>query len=93
MTSHSGDVGTSSLTTTGDGPTATDEQLFVEFLERVRQNTLGLDIRVSKADIDFYICWGAERWLHRFSPERARLEGDRQQVTEALAKIRATLKA
>lgn len=90
MTSDSGEAATSSLATDG-GVLTTDEQLFLDFFERVRQNALHLDIGVSRADIEFYVCWGAERWLHRFDPGRARLEGNQPQVSEAMAKIRATM--
>ena len=68
-----------------------DEQLFLVFWKQVRDKAAALDVVVTGVDIGYYICWGAERWLHRFDPDRARSDGVESQVTEAIVKIRSTL--
>ena len=68
-----------------------DEFLFLVFWKQVRDKALALGVGVTGVDIGYYICWGAERWLHRFDPDRARRDGVAPQVSEALDKIRARL--
>ena len=66
-----------------------DEQLFLFFWKQVRDKAAPLGVVVTGVDIGYYICWGAERWLFRFDPDRARNDGVAPQVGEALEKIRA----
>ncbi len=68
-----------------------DEQLFLVFWKQVRDKAAALGVVVTGVDIGYYICWGAERWLNRFDPDRARSDGVGPQVTEALDKIRARM--
>ncbi len=59
--------------------------------KQVRDEAAGMGVMVTGVDIGYYICWGAERWLHRFDPDRARREGVAPQVAAALEKMRAKL--
>ena len=71
--------------------TMTDEQLFLYYWSKVQARAAAeLGVEVTRADIDYYICWGSEQWLHRYDPARARREGDEPQVHEAIAKIRGS---
>ena len=68
----------------------TDEQLFLDYWDKVYAKALELGVDVKRADLDYYICWGSKQWLHRFDTKRARNEGDEPQVNEAIARIRST---
>jgi hypothetical protein len=68
----------------------TDEQLFLGFWRMVQRRAAAeFGIAVTRADIDYYICWGSEGWLHEFDPDRAGSEGVDPQVDEAIEEIRA----
>ena len=69
--------------------TMTDEQLFLQFWDKAYASALEFGVDVKRADIDYYICWGPEEWVHRFDPDRARREGVDAQAYEAAEKIRA----